>query len=35
MSFSEWGEGTAVEPALEWSSPSGYGSYLDVLHELR
>ncbi len=35
ISFSEWGEGTAVEPALEWSSPSGYGSYLDVLHELR
>jgi hypothetical protein len=34
ISFSEWGEGTAVEPALEWSSPSGYGSYLDVLHEI-
>ena len=30
--FSEWGEGTAVEPALEWSSTSGYGQYLDVLH---
>ncbi len=30
--FNEWGEGTAVESAQEWSSPSGYGSYLDVLH---
>ncbi len=30
--FNEWGEGTAVEPAAEWSSPSGYGAYLDVLH---
>ena len=31
--FSEWGEGTSVEPAAEWSSPSGYGQYLDVLHD--
>ena len=31
-SFSEWGEGTAIEPALEWESVSGYGEYLDVLH---
>ncbi len=30
--FSEWGEGTAVEPAAEWASSSGYGQYLDVLH---
>ncbi len=30
--FSEWGEGTAVEPATEWASTSGYGQYLDVLH---
>jgi hypothetical protein len=30
--FSEWGEGTAVEPALQWASSSGYGQYLDVLH---
>jgi hypothetical protein len=29
--FSEWGEGTAVEPAAEWASPSGYGQYLDLL----
>ncbi len=31
--FSEWGEGTAVEPAAEWTSPSGYGLYLDALHD--
>ncbi len=30
--FSEWGEGTAVEPAAEWASSSGYGQYLDLLH---
>jgi hypothetical protein len=30
--FSEWGEGTIVEPAKEWASASGYGQYLDVLH---
>ncbi len=30
--FSEWGEGTSVEPAAEWASPSGYGLYLDALH---
>jgi hypothetical protein len=33
--FNEWGEGTAVEPALEWRSPSYYGNYLDVLHLYR
>jgi hypothetical protein len=31
--FNEWPEGTAVEGAEEWSSPSGYGVYLDALHE--
>ena len=31
-SFNEWGEGTAIEPATDWLSPSGYGAYLDVLH---
>jgi hypothetical protein len=31
--FNEWGEGTAVEPAAEWASPSGYGLYLDALHD--
>jgi hypothetical protein len=30
--FNEWGEGTAVEPAREWASGSGYGAYLDALH---
>jgi hypothetical protein len=30
--FNEWGEGTAVESAKEWASPSSYGSYLDALH---
>ena len=30
--FSEWGEGTPVEPATEWASASGYGQYLDALH---
>ena len=29
--FNEWGEGTAVESADEWSSSSGRGHYLDVL----
>ncbi|HEY3345570.1 MAG TPA: hypothetical protein VGJ97_11620 [Anaerolineaceae bacterium] len=32
--FNEWGEGTAVESAQEWASPSGYGQYLDALHNL-
>ncbi len=30
--FNEWGEGTAVESAQEWASASGYGAYLDALH---
>ncbi len=30
--FSEWGEGTSVEPAVEWASSSGFGQYLDLLH---
>ena len=30
--FNEWGEGTIVEPASEWVSGSGYGQYLDALH---
>jgi len=33
--FNEWGEGTAVESASEWSSASGYGDYLDALHDIR
>jgi hypothetical protein len=31
-SFNEWGEGTPVENAQEWQTPSGHGAYLDVLH---
>ena len=31
ISFNEWQEGTAVEAAREWQSPSGYGTYLDAL----
>jgi hypothetical protein len=34
LTFNEWPEGTSVESAHEWTSPSGYGSYLDALHEL-
>ena len=30
--FNEWGEGTAVESGPDWASVSGYGSYLDVMH---
>jgi hypothetical protein len=33
VSFSEAGEGTMIEPSPEWQSTSGYGSYLDCLHE--
>lgn len=32
--FNEWGEGTAVESARQWQSPSGFGSYLDTLHAI-
>jgi hypothetical protein len=29
--FNEWGENSATESAQEWSSPSGFGQYLDAL----
>lgn len=32
--FNEWGEGTAVESAGQWHSASGYGAYLDALHQV-
>jgi len=32
-SYNEWGEGTSVESALDWQTESGYGMYLDVLHQ--
>jgi hypothetical protein len=31
--YNEWGEGTAVESAVEWSSGDGRGLYLDALHD--
>jgi hypothetical protein len=34
LTFNEWPEGTSVESAREWASPSGYGVYLDVLHQV-
>ena len=30
--FNEWGEGSSIESASGWESPSGYGLYLDALH---
>ena len=31
--YNEWGEGTSVESSTTWASPSGFGVYLDILHE--
>jgi hypothetical protein len=33
ISFNEWPEGTSVESAQEWATPSGYGAYLDALRD--
>jgi hypothetical protein len=33
ISFNEWPEGTSVESGLGWETPSGYGAYLDALHD--
>ena len=33
ISFNEWPEGTSVESAREWATPSGYGAYVDALHD--
>ena len=33
VSFNEWGEGSAIEPSPDWQSSSGYGTYLDLLHQ--
>ena len=30
--FNEWGEGTSVESAEEWASPSPHGAYIEALH---
>ena len=35
ITFNEWAEGTAVESGTEWETPSGYGAYLDALHEIK
>jgi len=32
LSFNEWTELTSVESAAQWASASGYGTYLDALH---
>jgi hypothetical protein len=32
ISWNEWPEGTSVEDASEWQTPSGYGAYVDALH---
>jgi hypothetical protein len=33
ISFNEWPEGTSVESGGDWASPSGFGVYLDALHD--
>jgi hypothetical protein len=33
ISFNEWPEGTSVESGGDWASPSGFGDYLDALHD--
>jgi len=32
--FNEWGEGSSVESAVEWQSPTSFGEYLDILHNV-
>ncbi|KAG7368316.1 glycosyl hydrolase family 99 protein [Nitzschia inconspicua] len=34
VSFNEAGEGTMIESSREWQSRSGYGQYLDCLHDV-
>jgi hypothetical protein len=34
ISFNEWGEASSIESATEWATPTGFGAYLDVLHDL-
>jgi hypothetical protein len=33
ISFNEWPEGTSIESGGDWASASGYGEYLDALHD--
>jgi hypothetical protein len=30
--WNEWGEGTAVEDAIQWQTADNYGQYVDILH---
>ncbi len=32
--WNEWGEGTAVEDAVQWQSADPYGQYVDILHAI-
>ena len=32
--WNEWGEGTAVEDAVQWESADPYGQYVDILHAI-
>jgi RNA polymerase sigma factor (sigma-70 family) len=34
VTYNEWGEGTSAESATDWSSSSGHGAYMDILHEI-
>jgi RNA polymerase sigma factor (sigma-70 family) len=34
VSYNEWGEGTAIESSTVWSSSSGHGVYVDILHQV-
>jgi hypothetical protein len=31
--WNEWGEGTAVEDATEWSDPGAFGAYVEAMHD--
>lgn len=33
-SYNDWTHGAAVESAVQWASPSGHGTYVDVLHDV-
>jgi hypothetical protein len=33
ISFNEWPEGTSVESGVDWETSSGFGAYLDALHD--
>lgn len=33
--FNEWGEGTSVESARQWRSPTGHGRYMDILRSIQ